>query len=254
MIKINLLGDSTGKSNSWTYGIIGYAASVVICAAFFFSAYQRIGNAVEDKERDIGRLKSQLAALKLQTAKVDELEKKRATLNSKLALIARLKKSKIGPVRVMDDLNMAVPSRVWLRSVQEKGGQFQIKGRALNNEDIALFLRNLEASDYFSQVELVNSLQMYYSKRTGKVAQTPDLQVLRNTNRATKETAAKEGAKGQHWAVRQGSQDRNERRAAVDEFNIKIKEFAVTAIVNYAGKLKLPAPADSTVQKAAIKG
>ena len=239
MIKINLLGDETGRSNAFKYGIIGYVGSVIICLAVFFSLYQNVARALAEKDLEIARQKSRLAALKLQTAKVDELEKKKQILNSKLVLIAKLKRSKIGPVRVLDDLNVAVPAQVWLQNVAEKDNLIQIKGRARSNEDIAFFLRNLEGSDYFSQVELVKSMQMYYSKRTGKVSPTPDLQKLRSSGRATKEVTRKEGAAGQHWAVRQEAKQGSTVRAAVEEANVKIKEFVVTAKVNYAGKIKI---------------
>jgi len=264
MIKINLLGESTGKSSAFTYGLIGYAVSVVLCLALFSMLYQQITNAVSDKEEEIQRLSSQLAALQEQTKKVDELEKKKPLLNSTLALIARLRKSKIGPVRVMDDLNLSVPARIWLRSVQEKGGVVQIKGRAFSNQDIAQFLKSLDASDYFDQVELVHSVQMYYSKRTGKVSPTPDLQSLRGASpnfgaesRVTKESTmkagGKEGGKAKKWSVKQSPVKGNERRSAVDEFNVKIKEFLVTARVNYAGKLKLEAAKAAAPAQAAVR-
>ena len=247
MIKINLLGEDTGKSNAWTYGVIGYLCSVAVCLALFVMLYRDVTGAIADKQEEIQRLERQLTALKEQTKRVDELERKKELVNSKLALIAKLKKSKTGPVRMLDDLNVAVPSRVWLRSIIEKNGVFQIKGRAFDNQDIAQFLKNLEASDYFDHVELVQSVQMYYSKRTGSVQATPDLQSLRGSEqrptKAAPRDAASEKKPVRRWSVAEGSKDDDGRRSVVDEGNVKIKDFLMTANVSYAGKVKTPAAA-----------
>ena len=107
---------------------------------------------------------------------------------------------------------------------------------------------------YFDDIEIVDTQQMFYSKRTGQVSPTPDLERLRSADfsaerRVTKESAVKpgvgkgsEGQKGgsKKWAVRDGSTgsavaDRNK---SIDDFNVKITEFVVTARINYAGKLK----------------
>lgn len=249
MIKINLLGDDTGIDNSWKFFLAGYVLSVVVCLFFFFSLYTDITNEVTDKTRRVEDQTRRLNNLKEKTREVRELEKKKKTLHDKLALIARLKKSKIGPVRVMDDLNVAVPSQVWLRRIEEKGDVMRIKGRSLTNDDIARFLGNLEQSDYFDKVELEKSVQMYYSKRTGKVSPTPDVTSLRRgspdfstENRATKESPLKGGAnKGQRWAIKRTGKGKRNRKKQIDDFNVKIKEFVVTAHVNYTGKVRLAA-------------
>ncbi|MGI6524524.1 MAG: PilN domain-containing protein [Bdellovibrionota bacterium] len=240
MIKINLLGEECDSKLAWRIGLVCYFLSILCLLAAFYVMYGGIVKDIEVKEQQVATLEAQFEHLKKQTKEIDELEVKDKLLNEKLAVIARVNQNKIGPVRVFDDLNLAVPSHVWLRSVIEKNGFFTIKGRALNNESISIFMKNLDNSDYFSSVELITSDQMYYAKRTGQVQATPDLQALRSDKRATKAGGGKKGTTpAKRWSVREKSRNdiENARKAALDEFNIKIKEFTVTAKVNYAGKL-----------------
>jgi hypothetical protein len=143
----------------------------------------------------------------------------------------------------MDDLNRALPTQLWLREVQESKGELKINGRALTNQDIAVFMQALERSEYFSNVELKESRQMYYSKRTGMVSPTADISAIRTTDfsrdsRASKEEASKDGANtGKKWSIRRDVDPDETRKGKIDESNVKIKEFVVTATVHYEGSL-----------------
>ena len=159
-----------------------------------------------------------------------------------------MRKSKIGPVRVLDELNIAVPSQVWLRQLEEKGNIARIKGRALGNDAIAQFMRNLDNSDYFDSVDLVESQQMYYSKRTGKVTPQPDIDNIRHSSpdfgresRATKDTAVLRDGVYQSGAPAAPKNapgtSLKDRSKLIEDHLVKIKEFVLSAKVNYAGRL-----------------
>lgn len=261
MIRINLLGDDTKIDYSSKLLVAGFGASLAACVVAFFLMHQAINSDVTDLTGQVDVLERNLSQLREKTKLVKDLETKRDLLNSKIALIAKLKKSKIGPVRVMDDFNLAVPERIWIRQVTESEGKMEFHGRALDNQDIALFMRNLDASEYFSQIELVESRQMYYSKVTGKVAPTPELKRLKRTTFGTESrvTIRKSGQSGVDPNSRKKSEvtsdsqrDKSGRRAVVDELNIKIKEFIVSAAVNYAGELKYSS-VDDAREKLGIK-
>jgi type IV pilus assembly protein PilN len=276
MIKINLLGVDSTVNVSGRIWLAGYLASLLLCALLFVWVSQSVRAEVQTRTAEADALQADFNMLKEKTKAVGELKQKKDTLNNKLAIIAKLKKSKMGPVHVMDDLNKALVPGVWLREVLEKDGVMQIKARALGDQDIVLFLGGLKRSSYFELVELKESQQVYYSKRTGQVSREPDITGLREGSltevgrdvRVTKESGLKAGARGQagadhtmrgarilsggksaaegvggrgqRWSVvgGEGAGAAAVRTKNVDEFNIKIKEFIVDAKVNYAGKLK----------------
>lgn len=160
MIKINLLGepprlDATTKRWLGTY-MVSLAAMVLIGLV----ARGLMTGRIAHLERETNVLNSELLALKRATKEVRDLESKRKELRAKLDVIARLKETKIGPVRIMDDLNGAVPDRVWLTEIAERSGVLRLSGYALDNQTIAAFMKDLDRSDFFETVELVETKQM----------------------------------------------------------------------------------------------
>jgi type IV pilus assembly protein PilN len=55
---------------------------------------------------------------------------------------------------VLNALYEALPDKLWLTRFQESGGRASISGIGVNEETVALFMKNLEASDYFDAIEL----------------------------------------------------------------------------------------------------
>jgi len=58
---------------------------------------------------------------------------------------------------VLEDLGAATPDSLWLTEMRETGGAAVLKGQGLDNQTIALFMRQLESSPYFSRVDLVET-------------------------------------------------------------------------------------------------
>jgi len=107
-----------------------------------------IANArVAQMQRDIDQFKPQLE-------QVAAFRKKKAKLEKKIDVIDELDRARSGPVRVMSELAMRTPERLWLKSVKTSGGTIQLKGLSLDNELVALFLRGLSDSEYFESVDL----------------------------------------------------------------------------------------------------
>jgi type IV pilus assembly protein PilN len=88
------------------------------------------------------------------------LDKRRAELKAKLATIAALERQRTGPVHVLDDLSSATPEKLWLTDINESGGAITLNGKGLDNQTIASFMRNLSASQYFDNVDLVETKQV----------------------------------------------------------------------------------------------
>ena len=102
---------------------------------------------VAQMQRDIDQFKPQLE-------QVAAFRKKKAKLEKKIDVIDELDRARSGPVRVMGELAMRTPERLWLKSVSTSGGRIQIKGESLDNELVAVFLRGLGDSVYFEEVDL----------------------------------------------------------------------------------------------------
>lgn len=160
MIKINLLGEPASVDGTTKRWLGAYAASLVAVVMLGIVARCVSVERIARLEDETTTLNTELLSLKKSTKEVRDLELKRKELRGKLEVIARLKLTKIGPVRIMDDLNRAVPDRVWLTEIAETSGLLRLSGYALDNQTIAAFMKDLDRSDFFDTVELVETKQM----------------------------------------------------------------------------------------------
>jgi len=160
MIKLNLLGEPPGLDRT-TYRWLGaYGASMVLLLVLGVTTHSLTASRIASLEEETSSLNTELLRLKKETKEVRELDAKRKELHAKIDVIARLKLTKVGPVRVLDDLNQAVPERVWLTEIAESAAVLKMSGYALDNQTIAAFMKELESSDFFDTVELVETKQM----------------------------------------------------------------------------------------------
>lgn len=110
-------------------------------------------------------------SLKKKVQEVEDYEKKKLSLENQVRIIEQLRKNQGGPVRLLDYLSQSLdPLKVWLSSVE---GDVQVAvagkapsealvtvvGKALTNDDIVEFIKNLQQSKYFSAVTLQESVQ-----------------------------------------------------------------------------------------------
>lgn len=156
MIRVNLLPFRAARQKE---NIRKQISIYVLSVAFLFAA---IGFFFIDRSRTLA------ARTETRAAKVKELDKyKGATeelkklkrqieeTQAKLKVIKELEKNKTGPVRLLDQVAMAVPKdKLWLNSLGEKGGVLALTGTAMDNDTVALFMTNLEKSDMVSSVDL----------------------------------------------------------------------------------------------------
>lgn len=101
--------------------------------------------------------REELAELDLRHRESMALERRRRELQAKIDTIDVLERQRKGPVFVLNDLGDATPDALWLTEMREAGGAATLKGRGLDNQTIALFMRQLEASPYFEGVDLVET-------------------------------------------------------------------------------------------------
>lgn len=154
MIKINLLGEETSSDSKAPILIASYIGSVLVLLILGFFMRASVISQIEDKNTEKQNLEGRLAQLKKTTKEVNELELKQKELANKLLVIAILKRSKTGPVNVLDNINSAVPDRAWLTELNETHSEMIVKGVALDNQTVAALAKQLEQSPYFVKADI----------------------------------------------------------------------------------------------------
>lgn len=159
MIKINILGNDIALDTSGPLWAAGFSLSLGIFLLVCFFLHRTTVQELSIALTEAASLEGRLQELMRRTKEVRDLEEKKQELGEKLLVIARLKKSKTGPVRVLDDLNLSIPEKAWLVDVEERAGVFRFNGVALDIHTIANFMRAIERSDYFDDVKLIETKQ-----------------------------------------------------------------------------------------------
>ncbi len=158
MIRINLLPvkalkAEVGRRRELTIG--GMALGLVLTV--FLGLYLYQSYRLSKLGGELTQLRGEIEALNVKVKMVADLQDKIKQLKSKDKVIGDLKNKKVGPVRVMESLSTAAPTSLWLTGFKETGGKLVINGLALDNQNVANFLRGLATSDYFREVELVET-------------------------------------------------------------------------------------------------
>ena len=160
MIRINLLPlkeaqRAVGRRRQVSLAVLSVAVALLVMLV----PYLMQGRSLGALDREITQLNSDIAKLNAQALEVRELEKKRGELQAKLKVIDDLKQKRVGPVHILEDLGGATPEKLWLVDSTEVAGQATITGMALDNQTIAEFMRRLQSSKYFFEVDLVETSQ-----------------------------------------------------------------------------------------------
>jgi type IV pilus assembly protein PilN len=87
---------------------------------------------------------------------VEQLEARREALRHKINVINDLKQKQQGPVRIMDEVSQALPELVWLTRMTLKGSSVVLSGTAMDENAVANYITNINASPYFEEPILKN--------------------------------------------------------------------------------------------------
>lgn len=161
MIRINLMPRAEARRQAARQRERQVAILIMVTlAATILTTEVVTRRAANRVQRLADEYQAELAALNQKHTAAIQLDKKRKELEAKLATIKILERRRTGPVHVLDDLGQATPEKLWLTEMREAGGAVTLLGKGLDNQTIALFMRNLAASRYFTNVDLVETKQI----------------------------------------------------------------------------------------------
>lgn len=161
MIKINLLPIRAAKKKEVVQQqvtiLVGVLLAVlVICGAVYGVTYMKISAA----KKEIAASEQELNRLKKKIGEIDNIKKLQADVKKKLDVLAQLRKEKKGPASRLAKLSGSAPDKLWLTKYVENGPNVSVSGVAFSEELIAEFMRNLQDSGEFTNVELMVSEQL----------------------------------------------------------------------------------------------
>ncbi len=160
MIRINLLAVERERTKRRaTFQLaekLTVACSLILVATGVFIAWWwwTLSRQAADLDRDIAAAQAETGRLRVVIARVQQAEQRRNQMEQRVALIEQLRKSQTAPVHLLDELSRSLPDSLWLTTMQQKGPDLTIEGRCLVLSAVPEFVSNMQATGYFSKLDV----------------------------------------------------------------------------------------------------
>ncbi|MBF0143099.1 MAG: PilN domain-containing protein [Magnetococcales bacterium] len=181
MIRINLIPYREGRRLQKVQMIIGaWGATLLLGILLAFLVNGTVNDWISEKERQKKKNTETIAALEKDLGEVKDIKEIKEEVRARLDTIASLQNQRDLQVHILDELALSIPKEVWISQVSSAGALLTVNGRAISNAWVAQFMRMLDASPYFGQVDLTRISQVAESEQkvkefTLQIAITPPL-------------------------------------------------------------------------------
>jgi type IV pilus assembly protein PilN len=160
MIKINLLPVRAAKKREFgRQQIILFALVLVLASIGNYFWYSNVETQKEQLDQQIARTHAEIAQLEKTIGEVKSIKEDKKALEDKLKILDTLKKGRVGPVKVMDELATIIPQKVWVLEYAEAKGEVSMTGSAVSYEDLSTFSKKLKASKHFHEITIKKATQ-----------------------------------------------------------------------------------------------
>jgi len=156
MIRVNLLPhrEEKRKRRQQQFAVlagIAIALGLVVAGGVWFFLDQQ----VDQQQRNVAYMKSEIDKLDKQIEEIRKIREETASLLAKKQVVEGLQSNRSEPVQLLDKLLRQLPEGVYLKQVRQSGPKVNIVGFAQSNARVSTLMRNLGASPYLENPELV---------------------------------------------------------------------------------------------------
>lgn len=156
MIRINLLPhreEARKAKRQHFYLMVG--AAVCLAGLVVFLGYTIINGYIANQASANDFLKAEIAVLDKQLAEIKLLKEKTQALLARKQVIEDLQRDRSETVYLLSELVKQVPEGVYLKSLKQDGAKVNITGYAQSNARVSALMRNLEASSWLENPQLI---------------------------------------------------------------------------------------------------
>jgi type IV pilus assembly protein PilN len=156
MIRVNLLPHREEKRKRRRQQFVvlaflsGIAGAVVAGAVWFV-----LDREVSQQQQNVAYMKAEIAKLDKQIEEIRKIREETASLLAKKQVVESLQSNRSEPVQLLDQLLRQLPEGVYLKAVKQTGPKVNIVGYAQASARVSTLMRNLGASPYLENPELV---------------------------------------------------------------------------------------------------
>jgi type IV pilus assembly protein PilN len=193
MIRINLLPHREEKRKrreqqfAVLAGMAGLVGLAVAGAVYFF-----LDTEETQQQRNVSYMKAEIDKLDKQIEEIRKIREETASLLAKKQVVESLQSNRSEPVQLLDQLLRQLPEGVYLKAIKQAGPKVNITGYAQSNARVSTLMRNLGASPYLENPELVEIKAVPSPTSAGSRVNEFNMNI--SVKRASAEEAGKGGA------------------------------------------------------------
>lgn len=118
----------------------------------------RISRSIESERRLLEEFEIKKKELAGVISDIEKYNAQKKAFEEKIKVIEALKEKQKIPVRLLDEVSKNIQDGMWLKRLSFSDGKVSISGRAFSNNIIADFISQLEATGFFKDVALKDSI------------------------------------------------------------------------------------------------
>jgi len=194
MIRVNLLPhrEEKRKRRQQQFGVlfgVAVVAGLLVAAAVWVFLDQQ----VSQQQANVAYMKTEIDKLDKQIEEIRKIREETASLLAKKQVVEGLQSNRSEPVQLLDQLLRQLPEGVYLKAVKQTGPKVNLAGYAQSNARVSTLMRNLGASPYLENPELVEIKAVPSPDKSGNRINEFNMNI--SIKRAQAEDASK-GGKG----------------------------------------------------------
>lgn len=156
MMRINLLPhrEEKRRARKKQFSILaGVAAAIgVLVGALLWFVFD---SQIENQKGRNKYMGDEIAKLEKQIEEIRKIREETAALLAKKQVVEGLQSNRSEPVYLLDQLLRQLPEGLYLKSIKQTGTKVNVTGYAQSNARVSAFMRNIEASPYLENPNLV---------------------------------------------------------------------------------------------------
>ena len=156
MIRINLLPHREEKRKRRHQQYVGLAGFALVVALLVGGAvWLFLDRQVTQQRQAVAYMKGEIDKLDKQIEEIRKIREETASLLAKKQVVEGLQSNRSEPVQLLDQLLRQLPEGVYLKAIKQTGPKVNVMGYAQSNARVSTLMRNLGASPYLENPELV---------------------------------------------------------------------------------------------------
>jgi type IV pilus assembly protein PilN len=156
MIRINLLPHREEKRKLRRQQFIVLSAlSAGLAVALTGLIWVAINTQIENQNDRNKYLKDEIAKLDKQIEEISKIREETQSLLSKKQVVEGLQSYRSEPVYLLDQMLRQLPEGLYVKTIKQTGIKINVTGYAQSNARVSAFMRNIQASPYLENPELV---------------------------------------------------------------------------------------------------